>query len=50
MAANLRREAQVGMPQDGVRRHQRLFDAVAAGHVEEVLTALSDHGSRSYFG
>ncbi|MGH3856221.1 MAG: GntR family transcriptional regulator [Pseudonocardiaceae bacterium] len=50
MAANLRREAQARTPQDGVRRHQRLFDAVAAGDVDEVLTALSDHGARSYFG
>jgi DNA-binding GntR family transcriptional regulator len=50
MAANLRREAQVRTPQDGVRRHQRLFDAVAAGNVDAVLAALSDHGARSYFG
>lgn len=50
MAANLRREAQVRTPQDGVRRHQRLLDAVAAGDVDEVLAALSDHGARAYFG
>jgi DNA-binding GntR family transcriptional regulator len=50
MAANLRREAQVRTPQDGVRRHHRLFDAVAAGNVDAVLAALSDHGARSYFG
>ncbi|MGH3764862.1 MAG: GntR family transcriptional regulator [Pseudonocardiaceae bacterium] len=50
MAANLRREAQVRTPQDGVRRHQRLFDAVAAGNVEQVLASLSNHGARSYFG
>ncbi|HEY6422156.1 MAG TPA: GntR family transcriptional regulator [Pseudonocardiaceae bacterium] len=48
MAANLRREAQVGTPQDGVRRHQRLFDAVAGGDVDAVLATLSDHGARSY--
>jgi DNA-binding GntR family transcriptional regulator len=50
MAANLRREAQVRSPQDGVRRHQRLFDAVATGDVEQVFAALGDHGARSYFG
>jgi DNA-binding GntR family transcriptional regulator len=49
LAANLRREAQVRTPQAGVRRHQRLFDAVAAGNVDAVLAALSDHGARSYF-
>jgi len=50
MAANLRREAQVRTPHEGVHRHQRLFDAVATGDVDEVLVALSDHGARSYFG
>jgi DNA-binding GntR family transcriptional regulator len=50
MAANLRREAQVRSPQDGVRRHQRLFDAVATGDVEQVFAALGDHRARSYFG
>jgi DNA-binding GntR family transcriptional regulator len=49
MAANLRREAQVQTPQDGVRRHQRLFDAVVTGDAGGVLTALSNHGARSYF-
>ena len=50
MAANLRREAQVQTPQDGVRRHQRLFDAVVTGDAGRVLAALSNHGARSYFG
>lgn len=49
MAANLRREAQVRTPQDGVRRHQRLFEAVAAGDIDAVLGALGDHGARSFF-
>jgi DNA-binding GntR family transcriptional regulator len=48
MAANLRREAQVGTPQDSIRRHQRLFDAVAAGNLDEILAALSNHGARSF--
>jgi DNA-binding GntR family transcriptional regulator len=50
MAANLRREAQARSPQDSVRRHQRLFDAVATGDVEQVFAALGDHRARSYFG
>ncbi|MGH3788391.1 MAG: GntR family transcriptional regulator [Pseudonocardiaceae bacterium] len=50
MAANLWREAQMRTPQDGVRRHQRLLDAVAASDVDEVLAALSDHGAWVYFG
>lgn len=49
MAANLRREAQARSPQDGVRRHQRLFEAVAAGALDDLLAALSDHGARSFF-
>lgn len=49
MAANLRREAQVRTPQDGVRRHQRLFEAVAVGDIDAVLVALDDHGARSFF-
>jgi len=48
MAANLRREAQARTTRDGVRRHQRLFDAVAAGHVDQVLAVLGDHGARSF--
>jgi DNA-binding GntR family transcriptional regulator len=49
MAANLRREAQARNSHEGVRRHQMLFDAVAAGDLDTVLTALEDHGARSYF-
>lgn len=47
MTANLRREAPARSAQDGLRRHQRLFDAVAAGDVEQVLAALGDHGACS---
>ena len=49
MAANLRREAQARSPREGVRRHQMLFDAVAAGDRDRALAALGDHGARSYF-
>ncbi|MEG3633850.1 GntR family transcriptional regulator [Micromonospora palythoicola] len=50
MAINLRREAEVAQPQDGVHRHERLFEAVAAGDPELVLAVLSEHGARSYLG
>ncbi|MFY1616068.1 GntR family transcriptional regulator [Micromonospora sp. WMMD736] len=48
MAINLRREAEVAQPLDGVHRHERLFEAVAGGDSEEVLAVLSGHGARSY--
>ncbi len=41
MAANLRREAQAGTPQDGVRRHQRLFDPVPTVALDEVFPPLT---------
>ncbi|GAB4106206.1 GntR family transcriptional regulator [Micromonospora taraxaci] len=50
MAINLRREAELAQPLDGVHRHERLFEAVAGGDPEEVLTVLSAHGARSYLG
>jgi DNA-binding GntR family transcriptional regulator len=49
MAANLRREAEVRSPQEGVRRHQRLLEAIAAGDREAVLTGLAEHGARTFF-
>jgi DNA-binding GntR family transcriptional regulator len=48
MARNLHREAEVADALDGVRRHERLFEAVAAGDVETVLAELGQHGARSY--
>jgi DNA-binding GntR family transcriptional regulator len=51
MALNLRREAEsTADPLDGVRRHERLFAAVKRGRPEAVLTALANHGARSYLG
>ena len=49
MAANLRREAEQRSPGEGVRRHLRLFEAVAAGQPEAVLAELTLHGSRDFF-
>jgi DNA-binding GntR family transcriptional regulator len=48
MAINLRREAELAQPSDGVHRHERLLEAVRAGDVERLLATLADHGARSY--
>jgi DNA-binding GntR family transcriptional regulator len=48
MALNLRREAAVAHPHDGVHRHERLFDVVASRDPQAVLAALAEHGARSY--
>jgi DNA-binding GntR family transcriptional regulator len=48
MALNLRREAEVARPHDGVHRHERLHDAVTAHDPDAVLAALAEHGARSY--
>jgi DNA-binding GntR family transcriptional regulator len=49
MAANLRREADTSSPVEGVRRHQRLFDAVLSGDQVRIDQELERHGSRQYF-
>jgi len=49
MAANLRREADASSPAEGVRRHQRLFDAILSGDQVRVEKELERHGSRQYF-
>jgi len=48
MAANLRREAQVAPPMDGIRRHGVLLEAVVTGDPDAVISALSDHGAQTY--
>jgi DNA-binding GntR family transcriptional regulator len=48
MALNLRREAELAQPLDGVLRHERLLTAVAAGDPDEVMAALAGHGARAY--
>lgn len=48
MATNLRREAERSSPLDSLRRHRRLYDAVVAGHLDQVLETLSRHGARTY--
>ena len=49
MAANLRREAEMSSPAEGVRRHRRLLRVIAGGDPEQVRIELQRHGSRSYF-
>jgi DNA-binding GntR family transcriptional regulator len=50
MAANLRREAELRAPAEGVLRHQRLFDAIASGDPAVALDVLATHGARTYIG
>ena len=50
MAINLRREAEVAQPVDGVHRHERLLAAIEAGDPAVVLSELADHGARTYLG
>ena len=49
MAANLRREADTSSPAEGVRRHQRLFDAVLSRDPARIEQELERHGSRQFF-
>ncbi len=50
MAANLRREAELRAPEEGVARHRRLYEAIASGDQETALAALASHGARTYIG
>ncbi|MCE0764789.1 GntR family transcriptional regulator [Pseudonocardia kujensis] len=48
MAANMRREAEQRSPAEGAHRHRHLYEAVASGDAQAVLTALASHGARTY--
>jgi DNA-binding GntR family transcriptional regulator len=48
MATNLRREAELELPQAGVRRHRELFQALLTGDPDQVLPVLANHGARTY--
>lgn len=48
MAVNLRREAELARPADGVLRHERLFAVVRSADADAVLAQLSAHGAQSY--
>ena len=49
MAANLRREADTSSPAEGVRRHQRLLDAVLSRDPARIDAELEHHGARQFF-
>jgi DNA-binding GntR family transcriptional regulator len=48
MAVNLRREAEIAEPSDGVHRHERLLAAVRQGDATAIMAALGAHGARTY--
>ena len=48
MAVNLRREAEVAEPSDGVHRHEHLLAAMAQGDPKSIIAALNGHGARTY--
>ena len=48
MAVNMRREAEAARAEDGVHRHERLFEAVANGDKAGITAALGAHGARAY--
>lgn len=48
MAVNLRLEASLLGPDEGLRRHQQLLTALETNDVDVVLEALRDHGSQRY--
>ena len=50
MATNLRREASLMGAGEGIARHQRMVDALETNDVDQVLTALRDHGGQRYLG
>lgn len=48
MALNLRREAALRAPADGVRRHEQLLAALSGDDPEAVVQALASHGAQAY--
>ena len=48
MAVNLRREAEVADPGDGLRRHEALLAALETDDVDTVLAAMASHGQLVY--
>lgn len=48
MARNMREEARVSDPADGIRRHEELLDAVASNDRATALAGLARHGELTY--
>src|SRR3954470_21236680 len=48
MATNMRREAEARSPEEGARRHRRLYDVIVSGDVDAALAELAEHGARTF--
>jgi DNA-binding GntR family transcriptional regulator len=48
MATNMRREAEARSPEEGARRHRRLYEVILSGEVEAALAELARHGARTF--
>lgn len=48
MAVNLRREAKLVGPEEGLQRHERLLRALETNDRETILAALDEHGGRRF--
>jgi DNA-binding GntR family transcriptional regulator len=48
MATNMRREAQARSPEEGARRHRRLYEVIVSGAVDAALAELAQHGARTF--
>ncbi len=48
MAVNLRREAQLLGPAEGLIRHRRIIDALRSNDLERILFELEHHGGRRF--
>jgi DNA-binding GntR family transcriptional regulator len=48
MASNMRREAQARSPEEGGRRHRRLYEVIMSGDVTAALAELAQHGARTF--
>jgi DNA-binding GntR family transcriptional regulator len=48
MAVNLRREAQLLGPDEGLLRHQRIIDAIRSNDLQRILYELDHHGGRRF--
>lgn len=48
MAINLRREAQLIGPEEGLRRHEAMLAALESNNRQRILDALTDHGGQRF--
>ena len=50
MAINLRSEARVHDPSDGIRRHERILEALETNDARVAVAAAKNHGQLAYLG